>query len=206
MAGRPRTTSNEQILAAAGRVVDRVGPARLTLAEVAVEAGLAPATLVQRFGSKRGLLLAFAEHAAAATGQAFAAARATGSPPLAALLTVLTDMTRGVASPEALSNNLAFLQVDLSDPEFHRHALAHARAMRAEIQALLDAAVMVGDLAPCDTARLARAVQATYNGALVTWAIYREGTIADWLRDELETLLRPYRSGGEPAAMPKHSR
>ena len=38
--------------------MSRLGPARLTLAEVAKEAGLSPATLVQRFGSKRGLMLA----------------------------------------------------------------------------------------------------------------------------------------------------
>ncbi len=35
------------------------GPSRFTLADVADAVGLSPATLVQRFGSKRGLLLAF---------------------------------------------------------------------------------------------------------------------------------------------------
>jgi len=38
-----------------------LGPAKLTLARVAKAAGLSPATLVQRFGSKRALLLALAK-------------------------------------------------------------------------------------------------------------------------------------------------
>ena len=44
------------ILRAAAEVIGRTGPARFTLAAVASEVGLVPATLVQRFGSKRGLL------------------------------------------------------------------------------------------------------------------------------------------------------
>jgi AcrR family transcriptional regulator len=58
MSPRPRATSDSAILSAAHRAVTRVGPMRLTLADVAREAGVSPATLVQRFGSKRGLLLA----------------------------------------------------------------------------------------------------------------------------------------------------
>ena len=43
------------------RAVAVVGPARLALTDVARETGLAPATLLQRFGSKRGMLLAALE-------------------------------------------------------------------------------------------------------------------------------------------------
>jgi len=59
--GRKKITPDGDVLAATLRVVARVGPGRLTLAAVAKEAGLAPATLLQRFGSKRGLLLAVAQ-------------------------------------------------------------------------------------------------------------------------------------------------
>ena len=58
MSPRPRTVPDEHILGAAQRTMSRLGPARWTLAEVAKDAGLSPATLVQRFGSKRGLMLA----------------------------------------------------------------------------------------------------------------------------------------------------
>jgi AcrR family transcriptional regulator len=194
--GRPRTASDDDILAATGRAIGRIGPARLTLANVADEVGLAPATLLQRFGSKRGLLLAFSARGAPAAAEAFAAARSAHPSPLAALSAALVGMTRGVRTPAELANHLALLQIDLSDPDFHRHALDQARVVREEIRALLDAAVAAGELATCDTERLARAVQATYNGALVTWAIFREGSVADWLDEELARLLQPYRSEG----------
>ena len=191
--GRPRTITDDAILAGAGRAIGRIGPTRLTLADVAAEVGLAPATLLQRFGSKRGLLLAFAERGAGAVTEAFAAARAEHASPLAALVAALVGMTAGVATPESLANHLALLQLDLTDPDFHRHAREQAVAVRSEIRTLLDAAVAAGKLAPTDTDRLARTVQVTYNGALLTWAIYREGTVADWLRGELARILDPHR-------------
>src|SRR3712207_9546177 len=63
MSPRPRTVSDDDILAATGRALQRASPAQLTLADVAAEAGLPPATPLPRFGSKRGLLLALAAQA-----------------------------------------------------------------------------------------------------------------------------------------------
>src|SRR5215471_15001843 len=94
MPPRPRTASDAEILQATGRAIARLGPARLTLAAVAQEVGLAPATLVQRFGSKRGLLLALAAEAVAGVEVCFAGVRKAHPSPLDALLAAATEMTR----------------------------------------------------------------------------------------------------------------
>jgi AcrR family transcriptional regulator len=190
---RPRTIDDDAILDAAMRVVDRGGPADLTFGAVAAEVGLSPATLVQRFHSKRGLLLALAGRGSASAGESLRSAAARHRSPLRALSRGLADMGATVSSPEVLANQLAFLQIDLSDSEFHSLALEHARAVRREIKGLLDAAVAAGELRAVDTARLAQTVQTVYNGALITWAIYRRGRLDTWLRRELDTLLAPYR-------------
>ena len=190
---RPKTIDDAAVLDAAVRVIDRAGPAGLTFGAVAAEVGLAPATLIQRFESKRGLLLAIARRAADGAGASLREAARRHRSPLRALTAGLVDMSSRVASPEAMANQLAFLQIDLSDPEFHRLALAHTAAVREEIQTILADAVAAGELSSDDTARLAQAVQTTYNGALITWGIYRRGRLATWLRRELETLLAPHR-------------
>ncbi len=199
MCPRPRETSDEDLLAATARAAARHGPARLTLAHVAAESGVAPATLVQRFGSKRGLLLALARQGAASTGREYAAVRAAHPSPLAALFAVADCMAAMAPTPEELANHLAFLHIDLTDPDFHCLALAQSRSARREIRGLLDAAVRAGELEKCDTERLARAVQATLGGGLIAWAVEREGTAAARLRGDLETLLAPHRRAGKPA-------
>jgi AcrR family transcriptional regulator len=188
MSPRPRATSDEDLLAATHRVVSRLGP-NLTLADVAKEAGVSPATLLQRFGSKRGLLLAFAAAGSADVSSEFTAMRAQHRSPLAALHALARCIAAMADTPEMLSNSLAFLQMDLFDPDFHRHALAHSRGMRAGIKALLDDAVDAGELLRTDTDTLARAVQAMMGGSLLQWAVDREGNAADRLGEDLETLL-----------------
>jgi AcrR family transcriptional regulator len=181
---RPRTVADDAVLDAAARLIGRVGPARLTLAHVAEEAGLSPATLVQRFGSKRGLLLAVARRRVD-----FGAAGAT---PIGALLAGLVALAAPVRTPEALANNLAFLQVDLADAEFHAEAVAHFTALREHVEALLRDAIDAGELEHVEVARLAETVVTAYNGALITWAVLREGSLEDWLRRQVEAVLAPY--------------
>jgi AcrR family transcriptional regulator len=189
MAGRPRTTSDDEILDATARAISAVGPSALTLADVAREAGIAPATVIQRFGSKRGLLLAFTARSSAVAGEAFAGALRRDASPLRTLVAQLVAMGSGMRTPEELSRHLAFVQLELADAEFLEHTRRHAAAVRQQVRRLLDEAVAAGELAPCDTKRLAEAVHVTYNGALITWAILRRGTLARHLRRELEFLL-----------------
>ncbi|GAB3403268.1 TetR/AcrR family transcriptional regulator [Flindersiella endophytica] len=192
--GRPRTVSDDDILTATARVISRVGPDRLTLAAVAAEVNLAAATLVQRFGSKRGLLLAFSAQASGDPAVRFAAARTRHTSPLAALRAALVGMAGGIDAPGELANHLAFLQLELADPDFHQHVLGHANAMLEGIRALLSDAQAGGELVPCDIKQLARATLACYNGALVSWAIFRRGSLARWLGRELDFLLAPRRT------------
>ncbi|NRQ38127.1 TetR/AcrR family transcriptional regulator [Nonomuraea sp. NN258] len=194
--GRPRTTSDEQILKATALAIDRHGVGRLTLAAVAEQAGLAPATLVQRFGSKRGLLLALARQSAPVARAPFERAGAAHDSPLAALHAALDTLAAGVRTPESLANNLSFLQLDLTDPEFREPAARHARVVHEEITALLAAAVAAGELAAgTDVDGLARSVHVAYNGVLLLWALTGDGTLSAALRADVDRLLEPYRAG-----------
>jgi AcrR family transcriptional regulator len=174
-------------------VMQRLGPAQITLADVAEEAGVVPATLIQRFKTKRGLLLAACRTAPDMVPRQFAEARAKYSSPLAALVEIYADCSGFSATPEAVANGLAYLQVDLTDPEFHAITLAQFRALREETRRLLDEAVAARELFSCDTEELAGLLQHLHDGAMLGWAVFREGTLEGWVRREVEALLRPYR-------------
>ncbi len=194
-AGRPRVVGDAAILRAAVEVIGRAGPARLTLAAVAAEAGVVPGTLVQRFGSKHGLLLALAERSAAdAAGLAGQDWRQHGTP-LTALADLVAARMAVMATPETFANHLAFLCLDLTDPQLHERALAVHEAYGQAIGTLLAAAAATGELRPgTDVAALTAAVQAVTAGAGLTWALDRRGTLADRLRAVLATVLSPHRT------------
>ena len=192
MSPRPRETSDEEILAATGRVMQRYGPAQLTLAHVAKEAGVVPATLIQRFGTKRGLLLAACSTAPGSVPQQFAAAREKHKSPLKTLVELYVECSSFASTPESMVNGLAYLQNDLTDPEFRAITLGQFKALRGETRKLLDDAVAARELVKCDTAELARLIQQVNGGSMLDWAVFREGPLASWLRRDLKALLKPY--------------
>ncbi|MDJ0385895.1 TetR/AcrR family transcriptional regulator [Streptomyces sp. G-G2] len=194
---RPRTIDDDAILRAAVRVMGRAGPAKLTLAAVARECGLVAGTLVQRFGSKRGMLLALAAHGVRDLGELSARVRAEHSSPLDALAALITAAWSPLATPTAYANHLAFLCADLADAEFHRLALDAQRAQRAAVGELLELAH--AELRPgTDTGALADAVQAAVTGAGLLWAVDREGELAGRQRAALAAALAPYRRRMHP--------
>lgn len=201
MSPRPRKASDEAVFAAVHRVMQQVGPAEVTLARIAAEAGVTAGALVQRFGSRRGLMLALmAEFSRGAPGF-FAQIRAAHASPLTALRAYAECHARMADSPQTLAHHLAYLQIDLTDPDFHQHMRAQALDTRTELRRLLADAVAAGELAPeTEVDRLTRAVMAALNGSLFVWATLREGTAAESVREDLDAVLAPYRTTeSEPA-------
>jgi AcrR family transcriptional regulator len=190
---RPRTISDEAILDAVLGLAHRVGPARVTFAAAAAEAGLSAATLVQRFGTKREFLLAADKRGVDLWVGALD--RSTAASPLARVVEGLVLAVDPVATPELLANSVAMLQLDLADPDFHAETLRGARAVRAGIKRDLSAALAAGELrSGTDVATLAKVVETTYHGAMIGWAIHRESTLANWMREQVEAVLAPHRA------------
>ena len=193
MSPRPRKDTDEQVFAATHRAVTRLAPNELTLAEIAKEAGVTAGALAQRFKSKRLLLLALSRAAAASTGDFIAQLKATHRSPLAAVRAYAECMAQLAQSPAALARNLAYLQIDLADPEFREQLTVQAKATRAGLRDLLESAVAAGELTRgTDVAALARTVEAMVNGSLMTWAFYHDGPAERWIRDDVNLVLAPY--------------
>jgi len=190
---RPRKVSDEEVFAAAQRAMSRLGPADLTLSAIAAEAGVTAGALVQRFGSKRELQVALSAAAAGSTRGFIDALQKQHRSPLAALRAYSACLAGLASSPAALSRNLAYLQIDLTDPDLRKHLLTQARATRAGLRRLIAAAIEAGEVSrKADPARLARVVDTTLGGSMMSWACYREGTAARWMRKDLDAVLAPY--------------
>jgi hypothetical protein len=100
-------------------------------------------------------------------------------------------------SPAALARSLAYLQIDLTDPDFRHHLVRQARATRTGLARLVAAAATAGELvAEVNPARLARTIEAVLGGSMLSWAFYQNGPAARWIRSDLEAVLAPYRPPG----------
>ena len=195
MTPRPRKASDDEIFAATQRVMMRVGPGDLTLAQIAGEAGITAGALVQRFGSKRELLLAVTSRFAESVGEMFEQLRAGSKTALDTIYLYADCMAQMGESPAALAHHLQYLQMDIADPDFHKTALAQAQATRASLERLVGEAISAGDLPrDADAALIARAIEVTITGSLWTWAFYQQGTASSWMRQDLDALMALWRT------------
>ena len=161
-------------------VISDVGPAALTLARVGAKAGLTAGALVQRFGSKRGLLDAFASQSRQNVGAVFDHARRRyPNDPWAASISALVALSADVGEPRVFAHHLAWFALELADPQQRAYAESHAGAVQAELTALLGDAV------------LARHFRAVQQGAMLLWAVEPKGSLAAAVRRELAAIRHP---------------
>jgi AcrR family transcriptional regulator len=175
---RPKSKSDEEVMAATMRAVSAHGVSALTLAHVAKEAGLSPSTLVERYGSKRALLLE-----AARSGISTADKVEVESP-----IDYLVALAGSIGDRRAFAHHLAFLELDVADPEFREAAADHVAAVLARLESF------------GLSAREARALYVAYNGALVLWALTGEGSLEDSLRADLSHSPEPGGASTSPSA------
>ena len=183
------------ILKAASKIVAQTGPDNFTLADVGQEVGLSAATLVQRFGSKRLLMLAMLEQMTSLVNGRFAAKVAEGETPLESLYAAALDRADPAHGPENVANGMAFLFTQISDPDFQAIAAASAKQAIEAYKTMLDNAIDVGELsaAGLDTHDLAETIHSMTLGSLVMWVIHRDAGSKPRTKRDLDTLLRPYR-------------
>jgi AcrR family transcriptional regulator len=193
MSPRPQKVTDDEIYMAAQRTMSRLGPGELTLADIAREAGVTAGLLVQRFGSKRDLLLALSKRFSGGTSEMFAELRRGHRSPLATLRAYSDCMAHMADTPAAFARNFAYLQIDLSDPDFRKHLAKHAAATRVELHKLIKEAIDAKELTPATNAKqLARTIEAVVGGSMMSWAFYQEGSAAKWMRHDLDAVLKPY--------------
>lgn len=175
---RPRRISDETVLAGAMQVMARKGPDAFTLAAVAAEVGIAPSTLVQRFGDKRGLIL----RALAQDNGEFAAAiaAAPSAPGRASVIALFQLLTPDLRDPEMLGNGLLWLREDFRDPGLNALARERWRILREAVADRMPPLPVPPDAA-------ARLIEAQWQGAFNQWGFFQEGTLPEFVLLALES-------------------
>ncbi|WP_086150110.1 TetR/AcrR family transcriptional regulator [Cellulosimicrobium sp. KWT-B] len=191
---RPKVISDEAILVEVLHLVQRIGPERFTLAAAGKQTGLSPSTLVQRFGSKRALLLA-ADRWAVERWVGGMDAVPGGSSALDRLVAGMLYTVDPGTTAEEMANSVSLLQIGLADSEFHASTKDGASRLRTKILERLREAAANAELQPAvDLESLAELIEITYHGAMIRWAIHRDGQLVRSMEAAFTQLLRPYRA------------
>jgi len=175
---RTRTISDTQVLDATITFVGRHGVDKLTFASLSEHIGLSPATLVQRFGSKKGLLAAVTRYCLQSMLPTLNKAESENVSPLNAVYAAFESMAKAVTTVNEFANGQVFFYLALTDPEMNT---------------LFNEAMKVNEIKRCDTTSLALTLQSMYEGAITTWLVYQQDDVQSWVSDRLTQVIEPYK-------------
>jgi len=163
-------------------VISEQGPERFTLADVGKAVGLAPATLMQRFGSKQQLLILAAKQANVKLGIDLEELKKKKLPWEQELIHLLSAMPEGFGSRQDIANSLGVLKLDMVDPELHPIARQLFESLRHRIQELLQEGQSSGRLDKTfDVNAITWELDALRHGLVIQWTLSGEGTLQEWL-------------------------
>jgi len=174
---RHKSISDEELLDRALPVIARAGPTRFTLAEVAKEVGVAPATLLQRFGDKQTLT----ERAFARDNERFVL-WLEGLPAgvgTNAVIRIYSEATKQFGDDLSVADHLLWLREDIRDPALNRLSRARFKLFRAQIVKRLPPMRIPAD-------RAAGLLDAQFHGAVIQWAFEPRGSLANFVMRSLK--------------------
>lgn len=189
---RPRETTDAELLAATAAVISRCGPSKVTLAAIAAEIGVVPATLVQRFGSKAQLLSALAELGVADGEARLRRAAQSSTDPVKQLRAVALAAVLPIDDPDTAYRHIAQFGADLTDEPTRKIVQRWHRTAEIELQQRIGAAAEQLPSAP-SAAIGARIIAALITGSTVEWSLRPTGNLRRRVRRDLDVLLASWR-------------
>lgn len=186
---RRKILTDDEVLDAALPVIFRKGPADFTLSDVAAVVGLAPATLVQRFGSRRDLIVSAVARDNIKFFRALDGAPRDRS--AEAVIDLFWGMTPGYSDDDVLASHLLWLRQDISDPALTALARERFAALRTAVAERLPPLPI-----PAETA--ARLIEAQWQGALGQWGLHRRGPLPDYVAESLAAWFELVMNPREP--------
>ncbi|HEY0919771.1 TetR/AcrR family transcriptional regulator [Devosia sp.] len=175
---RPKTVSDEAILDAAGRVLRRSGPAGVTFAAVGAEAGLSPATLVQRYGSKDGLMRATLLRAWDQLDVSTRVADELSPVDAEGAVAMLVALSGEYGDHEQYAEGLLVLREDMRDPVLRERGARWGEALAQALGRRLTTNEP-------EQRRLGRLLAGQWQGALIWWGFEREGSVGEYVQKQL---------------------
>jgi AcrR family transcriptional regulator len=180
---RSKTISDEHLLDRLLAAVMKHGPSGLSFAMASKAAGLAAATLVQRFGTRDGMVEAVLIRAWDQLDETTAAADAAASPDPAGAVDLLLRLTNSDAAEYDFTDGLLLLREDIRNPVLRvRGAEWGARLADALGRRLCDDAER--------GAQLGWQMASLWQGTLVWWAFQRDADPDVKVREVLEDWRR----------------
>jgi AcrR family transcriptional regulator len=177
--GRGKTVSDIALLDRLLPALQDGGPARLSFAKASNAAGLSPASLVQRFGTRDGMVVAILSHAWDRLTAATVALDAEMAPTPRGAIELLVRLIPGEVADYAVGDGLLLLREDVRNPILRARGAAWGALLATALGRRLSEERE-------EAQRLGWQMASVWQGALIWWAFTRDIPAGDAVERSLE--------------------
>jgi AcrR family transcriptional regulator len=193
---RPRSISNETILATAYDLLMAEGLSNFTFERLGVKVGLVPAALVRRFKNKKQLIIEVDRFALARTNAEIEKVMDESLSPIEAIIALFTTELAFATSISRLANGQEILFADFRDDNLYANYRVSFEHRHEQVVELLKKAETTGYLRRiANVHALATHLEMIQHGAGHVWAMTQDKSIADYIADNVRFALQPYLKG-----------
>jgi len=179
---RPKSLPDAQVLDVAHRLIQDYGPQALTFESVAKACGLSASTLVQRFGTKAGLMQSALLRAWDKLDERTAELAATVPRSPDGAVRLLAELSKSYGGIESYAEGLLVLREDLRDPALRARGTRWKAALSAALEDRF-----AGIAGAPEGIGLMMAAQ--WQGALLWWGFDPRGDLAAFVEENLERFV-----------------
>jgi AcrR family transcriptional regulator len=191
---RPRSITDQAIVAEAYELLMAQGPGNLTFEQLSTRVGLVPAALVRRFKTKRQLLAEVDRYALELTNTRVQEAIGRTASSVDAILAQFTTELAFASTVDRFVNGQEFLLMDLRDKNLYDNYQISYEGRHRQIVELLQQAQEGGELDKIDDVNeLARHLEMILHGSGHVWSMTQDGPIESYISHHVALALKPYR-------------
>ena len=198
---RPRSISDQTIIAEAYEVLMEHGPSNLTFERLGARVGLVPGALVRRFKNKHQLLLEVDRYALAHTNAIAAETMKETASPIDTIIAQFTSELAFASTTKRFANGQEFLLMSFRDKDLYANYQVSFEHRHKQVIELLKKAQADGELDDIDDiAELARHLEMILHGAGHVWSMTQEGPIEDYISHHMRFALQQYQKSASHKA------
>lgn len=189
---RQKQISDHKVLEATLKVICEKGPSNFSLADVSVEVGISPATIIQRFKNKNELLLETFKFFNKNFEDLVTAKDYSDRSSTDALVDLLVEMSERFEMGQ-IGNQLELLVRDVVDPQMNKIAKEHFYLFRKKVKQIISEGIKTGEFHKADSADdLVILLEAFWIGVVIQWAIFKNGSLKNWVKSKTKLLVRQW--------------
>ncbi len=187
---RTKKVTDDAILHIILETIVEVGATEFSLEDLSKKTGLSPATMLQRFGSKKAILHKALELANQNLDKTFTNHVSTAKSALHKISDMYIELCSAFRSPKDVAKGLDILKLDITEKKLNTITRSYFDIRRKKILSLLSQAIDQGEISDSiSIIHLAENLEALWQGGILQWALIGNGSLNSWLETRLNSFF-----------------